>query len=348
VSVGAPDTLDELLSPAWLTAALARRFPGIEVVSVAPGPVVSRVSTNARFEITCAGGMPDGLSAQLCVKGYFGEIGAPSRAAGHAEVYFYRDLAASTGVRTLRCVYAHVDPVTGHGVVITDDVVAQGGTFLDARSAYSPDQVAESLEQLATLHAGTWCSPALADVGWLTPHLARTLEHRGVAEIRGNFDGPIGAGVPSEVRDAERLVDAYRELARITREDPRWSVIHGDTHIGNVFLDRVGRPAFVDWQLVQRGPWYLDVGYHLASALTVDERRRHEADLVRHYLGHLARAGVDPPSWDDAWLGVRRAIVHGFFLWGITLHVDPAITTELLTRLGTAAADHDAFATLAT
>ena len=104
-----------------------------------------------------------------------------------------------------------------------------------------------------------------------------------------------------------------------------------------------GAPGFLDWQLVQRGPWYLDVGYHIASALAVDDRRRAERDLVRHYLDQLTAAGVDAPSWDDAWLGVRRGIVHGFFLWGITLKVDPAITAELLTRLGNAAADHDAF-----
>ena len=46
-----PATLDEVLSPEWLTAALAQRFPGIEVTTVTAGPVVSRLSTNARFTI---------------------------------------------------------------------------------------------------------------------------------------------------------------------------------------------------------------------------------------------------------------------------------------------------------
>ena len=45
--------------------------------------------------------------------------------------------------------------------------------------------------------------------------------------------------------------------------------------------------------------------------------------------------------------GLRQGIVHGFFLWSITLRVDPAITTVLLTRLGTAAADHDALVAVA-
>jgi hypothetical protein len=338
-----PETLDEVLEPHWLTAALGTRFAGIDVAAVTRGPVVSRLSTNARFTIECRGGMPGGLSPHLCVKGYFGEFGALARSAGVPEAYFYRDLASSTGVRTLRPLYADVDATTGRNLVITEDVVAAGATFLDARSVYTADQTAVSLGQLATLHASMWSRPDVAGLRFLTSRLERTLEHRGATEIRHNFDGPIGAGVPRAVRDADRLATVYRALGETARRASPWTVVHGDAHIGNVYLDAAGLPAFLDWQVVQRAPWYLDVGYHLGSALTIDDRRNAEGDLVRHYLDVLASAGVDVPAWDEAWRGVRRGMVHGFFMWGITLKVEPAITTELLTRLGTAVADHDAF-----
>jgi hypothetical protein len=343
IGVHVPDTLEELLSPAWLSSALDPRFPGIQVTAVIPGPVISRVSTNARFRIECAGGMPIGLSPDLCGKGYFTEVGRAFRHVGVSEACFYRDIAASTGIRTLRSVYAEFDPTTLDGVVITEDVVAQGATFLDARSDYTPEQAAESLEELAKLHAATWGDQALAGTAYLTPRLATFLERRGVDDIRGNFEGPIGSGVPEETRDPQRLADSLRILAAQTGSASPWSVIHGDAHVGNLYLDHSRRPSFVDWQLVQRGPWYLDVGYHIASALTIEDRRRTERDLVGHYLGRLAAGGIEVPSWDDAWLGVRRGIVYGFFLWGITLKVDPAVTSRLLERLGTAAADHDAF-----
>jgi hypothetical protein len=341
-----PETLEEMLSPSWLTAALTPRFPGVEVTKVTPGPVVARLSTNARFTIECAGGLPEGLSANLCGKGYYTEAGRAFRYVGEPEACFYRDAAAATGMRTLRSVYAGVDPATRHGVVITEDVVAQGATFLDALSDFTPDQAAESLGELAKLHAATWRDPAYAAASWLDSRLETYLLQRGVPDILGNFEGPIGAGVPEEVRDAQRLVDSLSWLAKdVIVADP-WSVIHGDAHVGNVYLDAARRPSFLDWQMVQRGPWYLDVGYHLASALTVEDRRRSEDDLVRHYLDQLSGAGVAAPSLDEAWLGVRRGIIYGFFLWGITLKVDPAVTTALLTRLGTAAADHDAFAAI--
>jgi hypothetical protein len=47
-------TLEETLSPDWLTAALATRHPGIRVVAVTVGEVVSRMSTNACFTIETA------------------------------------------------------------------------------------------------------------------------------------------------------------------------------------------------------------------------------------------------------------------------------------------------------
>jgi hypothetical protein len=346
--VSVPHSLEELLSPRWLTAALGQRFPGIEVVGVTPGPVVSRVSTNARFEIECSSGMPDGLSPQLCAKGYFAQTQQPYRHVGESEARFYRYLAEPSGVRTLRSVYADVDPETRHGVVITEDVVVTGATFLDARSPYSPEQVASSLDVLAKLHASTWEAPRWGPTEWLAPRLDSYFSMRGIEDIRGNFDGPIGARVPDSTRQAEPLLTAFEALAAQSSSVTPWSVLHGDAHIGNVFLDGAGRPCFLDWQLVQRGPWYLDVGYHIGSALTVEDRRGSERDLLKHYLDRLGTGGVPIPAFDEAWLGYRRGILYGFFLWAITLKVDPQITSTLLERLGTAAADHDALAAATT
>jgi hypothetical protein len=339
-----PDTLDDAYDPAWMSAALGTRFPGIEVTSVTPGPVISRVATNARFHIECAGGVPEGLSPDLCIKGYFTEYGKPYRHAGVPEASFYRDVLDLTDMRTLRCVYADLDPETAESAVITEDVVVRGAEFLDGCHDYTPDQCAQSLEELAALHAGTWMSPRVADIAALDCRMELYTANRGRAEIEANFTSDIGAGVPEEVRDTDLLYDTYSEFTHQVPSEAPWCVIHGDSHVGNVFLGAAGRPSFVDWQLVQRGPWYIDVGYHMSSALTVEDRRAHERDLVRHYLEHLAAGGVqDVPSEDEAWRLVPRGMVHGFYLWAITVRVAPEITTALNTRLGTAVADHDGF-----
>ena len=352
-TVPVPDSLEQALSPQWLTAALQPRFPGIDIRAVVPGPVVDRISTNARFTIECAGDVPEGLSPALCVKGYFNEIGRQARNIGAPEAYFYREVAATTGVRTLRSVYADVDPETQHGVVITEDVVSRGGTFLDGNSPYTADQTAETLAELARLHAATWAEPRYADAAWLRPRLGRALEVWGqpktIAMIARNFEGPNGQRVPAEVRDAVRLVQAYHRFIVPTGAElaaKPWCVIHGDAHVGNVFLDAAQIPSMLDWQLVQRGTWSLDVGYHLASTLTVEERRRTERDLLRHYLDCLTAQGITPPSWDEAWRAIGLGMVHGFFLWGITTKVQPDVIATLLHRIGTAVADHDALSAL--
>ncbi len=344
-----PDTLEAVLDPEWLSAALGQRFPGIKVSAVEPGPVVSRVSTNARFRVTYEGSVPPGLPADLCVKGYFADLSetaATSRTAGVPEVLFYRHLAEASGVRTLECFWAGVDPVSQHGVVITGDVAAQGATFLDALSPYTADQVAESLEQYAILHGKTWGSSL--DEPWLGPRVRQTMQARGLPEIRGNFEGPIGVGVPETVRDAARLLQAVHGLADLLDGEgaaPR-CLLHGDAHVGNLFLNASGLPCLVDWQLVQGGPWYLDVGYHLGCTLSPEERRRNERDLLAHYLDRLRAEGAEAPSWDDARRGIARGLVYGFFLWAITLKVAPPITTAMLERLGTAVAEHEAFDTV--
>ncbi|KPM52269.1 aminoglycoside phosphotransferase [Frankia sp. CcI49] len=343
--VRVPERLDEVLSPEWLTAALGRRFPGIEVTAVTRGPTVSRISTNVRFAITCAGGVPDGLSPDLCVKGYFSERTLPARHAGIPETLFYRDLAERTGVRTLRGVYAEVDRATGANILITQDVISDGGAFLDGRHPYTPDQAAESLEQLARLHTATWGDPRLADAGWLSSRMGPRSDEGWRGKIEANYTSDTGAGVPEQVRDVGRIMAAYGALAAVVADTTPWTIVHGDPHVGNIFLDGAGRPSLLDWQLVQRAPWYLDTGYHIASALTVADRRRHEDDLLRHYLdvlgAGLRTTGVEPPSWDEAQLGVRRSVLHGCYLWSITSMVDPAVTRVLLERLGTAVADLD-------
>lgn len=345
--VGVPETLAELLSPAWLNAALGRRYPGVEVTGVTAGPVATRISTNAFFRIESQGGLPEGLPESLCAKGYFSDTGNwDYRSAGESEAVFYREMATSTGVPTLPSVYADVDPESRHGVVITEDIAASGATFVDPMVARTATQVAENLDLYATLHGRTWGDPRVSGSQWLAPRIASTAGVRSVAGIQEQFDGPVGSGVPPTARDAERLVRSFRDLPAITGSSSSWCLVHGDAHVGNFFTDGRGRAGMLDWQLVQRGPWYIDVGYQIASSLDPQDRRKTERELLEHYLDRLAAHGVEVPGWGDVWFGYRCGIVYGLYLWSITQKVRPEITTTLLGRLGTAADDQDAYATV--
>jgi hypothetical protein len=229
-------------------------------------------------------------------------------------------------------------------VLIFDDLVARGGRFLNALSPYSPEQVAGSLEQLAILHAASWGKGARhtflgSRVEWLldNPLISE-------AELQVLLDGERGDPLPQSVRDASRLVRGVRQIAERTRGQPA-CVIHGDAHPGNVF-EIGGKQGVVDWQLVQRGSWSLDVAYHIAASLSVEDRRAEERKLLEFYLRTLAAAGGDPPPVEIAWQQYRTQVVYGYYLWAITRGVAPPITHELVRRLGLAVADHDSFALL--
>jgi len=342
MTVVVPDDLGVALSPEWLGAALRPRFPDLRVHAVQRGPVVERLSTNARFTID-ATGSPD-APRNLCIKGYFSDLGRAIAFVGEPEAGFYRDLVDVTGVRTLRSVYADIDPATRHGVVITCDEVADGAEFLDGNSPFTTEQAAGALAELALLHARTWMDARWMSVDWLTPRLGRAVqawgEQRTLEIMAANLNGPNGAGVPSAMRDAHWLLDAHRQLSAPEPASTGWCVIHGDAHVGNIMVDAAHRPHLVDWQLVQRGYWQVDVGYLIAATLTPEQRRSDERDLLGHYLDSLAAQGVPPPTMDEAWPTLVDGMVHGFFLWSITTKVKPDVIAVLLERLGTAVADH--------
>src|SRR3546814_14871415 len=57
------------------------------------------------------------------------------------------------------------------------------------------------------------------------------------------------------------------------------TLLHGDTHLGNIYLLPDGRAGLLDWQLVVRGHHMHDVNYIVTTALSIGDRRNHERDL---------------------------------------------------------------------
>jgi aminoglycoside phosphotransferase (APT) family kinase protein len=90
------------------------------------------------------------------------------------------------------------------------------------------------------------------------------------------------------------------------------TLVHGDPHLGNTFREPDGRIGFVDWQGAAVGAYIWDATYFLTGALTVEDRRGAERDLLRLYLDRLAGGVVEAPGFDDAFLAHRRHMMHGF------------------------------------
>lgn len=345
----APMELDEVLSARWLQFALSGVRPGGRISSVEVVETQTTVATKVRFTVRWSGAAADDPAASaFCVKAGFGPLSDGHRRGGAflTEGYFYRDLAAAVPVRVPRCVYAGIDERTRQSVIVMEDLVARGARFLSALEPYSLEQTAQTLGELAKLHAvgGNGAGPDRFE--WLGSGVVDRFSAARPADLQDLLDGPRGELLPAEIRDADRLGRGIRQLAEVIKGAPS-CLVHGDAHAGNLYLTADGRPGLIDWQLFHRGHWALDVAYHLGAVLTVTDRERAERDLVGHYLDRLRSYGAVAPSWDEAWRDYRRALVYGYYLWAITRRVAEPITREFVTRLGLAVAANDSFASLA-
>ena len=291
------------LTPAWLSSALARPVTRATVHDVADG-------TNARARIRLEYADDDPAPRCVFVKRegrLLNRLALTALGAREAEADLARDspalplehpafLAAATDRRRLAA------------VVVMEDVTLRGGRPNSALSPLSVEQVAAGLTELARLHALHWEAPLPPFVRpWRLGAGWAPVARAGFARARQKLRR---LGVPLEVTAAE-LERGFRGWAQTAASGPQ-TLLHGDPHPGNTYTlgDTVG---FYDWQLVRSGSWAHDVGYFLGSSLTVADRRRHERELLDHYLDAL---GHRPAG---AWSLYRRTPVFGLGSWLQTL-----------------------------
>ena len=101
---------------------------------------------------------------------------------------------------------------------------------------------------------------------------------------------------------------------------------------------------------MNRGQWAHDVTYLLVTSLDTNFRRKHERELIDHYLDRLRAHGVaSAPDREAAWLLYRQAAIWGFLIgWMIcpTENYGEEILQANLERLIAAVEDLDTFAAL--
>jgi hypothetical protein len=277
--------------------------------------------------------------ARLCVKAYFGDNRALSRA-GESEARFYRDWAPSTATRIPDCSYVGFDEASGASILVLEDLRAAGATPLDALHRFTPELSAATLGELALRHAETW-EDARLHQPWLAPRMLSLAENVTEERLQELLDLPRGDGLSPATRNGARVRAAMQALGRLPETSPR-CMLHGDTHAGNVFETEAG-PGLLDWQLVQRGTWATDVAYHIGSVLETEDRRDNEWDLLGGYLQRLGELGVPVPPWEAAVTLYRQNLAYGFFLWAMTQYTPEELTTKTLRRLGHAVEDHRTF-----
>ena len=338
----APDRLEAVLDPAWLTQMLARRWPDARVreVTVVETLVTMATKVRIRLDIDGSAEAPDAL----CIKGVLTDSGAhPS--ASIVETLFYREAAHAFGVRVPGCVHAALNSAGTAGVIVMNDMVAAGATFCTALQSFTAEAAKDGLDELARLHAAGWQGSAAFEMPWIPRFLDRLAASpiMPLDMLQSLLDDGRGDPLPTGLRNAGRLqrgLEAYAAQARVRPS----ALIHGDVHAGNVYRTAAGALGLVDWQVLQKGEWAQDVAYHLAAILSPEDRRSHERALLDYYRSRLSALGGPNLYAEDAWVRYRAAMIYGYYMWAITRKVDRPIILEFVRRLGLAVDDLDSFA----
>jgi hypothetical protein len=328
-----PTNRDELLDPGWLRAALGDLGDDDRIVRVESTDTSKTRAEKLRFAVTVEG--QGGLDVRFfCAKAFLDGAGSIV-----AEARFYRDLAPRLSVRRPQVAYVAIDADTGASIIVMEDIVAGGGLFMNPHRTFSIDITRDSLSQLARLHGSTWDLGSVSDIEWLGPGRHLVAGMHTASSLQALLDDGRADGFPPELRDAQNLVDALEVHGR----NPVTCVLHGDTHTGNVYLDRDGRACFFDWEVVQTGSWAQDVAYHLATVLSIEDRRAHERALVHLYLTELAAHSGPAIDFEEGWELYRRSFSYGYLLWVITQIRGRDEVLAHMPRLAAALSDHDTY-----
>jgi len=333
----------------WLTAALRQRSPDVTVRDCAIVDVIHGTCSKIRLRLELdERGRQAGIPERVVLKGGF-EV--HSRELGYMherEVRSYRDVFTELELPTPACYFADYDAQRQQGIVILEDLAERGATFCHALQPQSFEQVARRLQVLARFHAAYWGSPELEPGGkWgeLVDFLDTVDAFFALKTAPQHWqrflDSPRGVACSVRFRNRDWMLDAWRRLKHFARQQT-CCLLHGDVHLGNLYVDRDGEPGFFD-PLASRGPGLLEVAYHVAASVDSADRARWEAPLVEHYLDELARCGVEPPRIDDAMHQYAVFQVYGHFIWMTTesQYQTELVNTANIARVNNAMLDHD-------
>jgi len=332
------------------------RLTGFDIVHAKDyGEQMVSTAGRAILDLHYADGTPSHFPTRVVLKLALGENG-PDYAGIVGpfyanEVNFYSRLRGELDIETPFTLGASYDATTSHFGLLLEDLTVRGGSFPNVLAPVTVAQVRGVLDTLAKVHATYWQSPRFdGDMNWVQTHNAGAVSNLlyglSPALIQREIDTvSFKREMVQRLRTTgDEMLVGVKALHRHQAQLPQ-TLLHGDTHVGNTYLLPGDRGGLLDWQLMVRGYCMHDVSYLITTSLSIELRRAHEQELLKYYLEQLAANGVsNPPSFDTAWLELRRALLWGVYIGWLTTPITNygwEINVMNHLRLTTAYEDHD-------
>jgi aminoglycoside phosphotransferase (APT) family kinase protein len=264
---------------------------------------------------------------------------------GEREAQFYADVAPTIDLLVPRCHYGASDDVNSF-VLLLEDLGTRGCQFAsNGEWGVTADAGAVALAQLARFHARFERADERSRVAPWLANERTSMSEATSGLMRHVLDENAGTLSSDYTAIGELYVEHHAWFDHIWHAGPS-TYIHGDTHIGNVYLDD-GRVGFLDWGLSRVSTHLRDVSYFMTMSIDVEARRAHERELLQGYLDALRAAGGVDMAFDDAWeahrLHASYTVVATFLAYMPTYAASDGVGlgNALLARSDAALADLD-------
>lgn len=346
----------ESITPEWLTGALCVDVPGAQVTAVHLGPATNGTSNRRRLRVDYneAGHAADLPNALFCkaTHSLANRIVLGVSTGASSEVTFYRNVRSQLDIEAPTSYFAAIDRRSFNSLIIVEDLTDDVAEFCNHTTGMSHGRAENQIRLLARLHGRFFDrvndDPVLGAVSDWPRFFGGTLDH-------GMEEGSNQGFLDGEHLIPARLYRRYDEIWPKTlmsveqqRRDPK-TLTHGDVHLRNWYVTTTEAMGLADWQCMHRGHWARDFGYAITTALSVEDRRRWEGDLLDAYLDELRAAGGPRLRRADAYLAYRQQLMTALTWWTITLHPAPGMpdmqprdsTEEFVHRIATAIDDVD-------
>jgi len=312
------------VTPEWLTSVMRNRYPGLEIRGWEVLDLRNGHTTKMRVkldmnEVGHAAGVPESVCLKANWSGGFADVDI------HAlEARFYH--FARDTMKVPSPIGYFSDWETGHdgqGIVVMEDLVAAGGTFGHSTDHIGVDGVAKALEAFAGFHGGSWGDPRLKTFDWLPTSMDTPIDcdqlkfmWQWVEKnlVKPEYQTLLPRWLLDDPQHFHKVFGAL-SLFEQRQKGPQ-SIVHGDGHQGNSYVRASGERIWIDFQLVRKGRPWRDLSYFMVGALTIEERRANERQLIEHYREHLVATGAqDVPGIDEIWETYRRWPIYGAQAW---------------------------------
>jgi aminoglycoside/choline kinase family phosphotransferase len=345
----------ECITPAWLTAVVRRRHPDATVTGYSLDERDSGTSNRRRVFLEYGDadrgkGYPGSLFCKAS-QDLLNRI-LMSASAAHAEVTFYNQIRSELAIEAPEAYFAAIDRISYRSIVVLEDLASQV-EFCRHTTPMSLARVQSQLDLLATMHGRFYESSELGGVlATIDPFPTRFMRLVDYHDLAGSCDRGLTAArevMPDSImaRRAEIWPLTLRSVQRQI-ELPQ-TLNHGDVHLKNWYIRGGDQMGLNDFQVLNRGHWSRDVAYVLATALTIEDRRKWERELIAYYIERLQQHGGGKESFDASWKNYRQQLFSVLAWWTITMSpsktmpdMQPVDTTLcFLERIGQAMEDLD-------